>query len=84
MNRDSVKSDCPLDANREPVKLEQDGRVIRHTAVHGEAGLEGAEHPSPFAQAQPLKGSCLALATRGQSPAEFSPITAMRVLGATG
>ena len=79
-----MKPDCPLDANRAPVQLEHDGRVTRHTAVRWEAGLEGALYPSPDAQAQFLKGSCFALATRDQSPAEFSPITAMRVLGATG
>ena len=85
MNREPVKSDCPLDANREPVKLEQDGRVTRHTAVHGEAGLEGKN--TSFAR---CAGTVFTRAPAQLRPPETSlrqnscPITAMRVLGATG
>ena len=63
MNREPVKSDCPLDANREPVKLEQDGRVIRHTAVHGEAGLEGKNTSFAQCAGTVFKGSCSVEAT---------------------
>ena len=47
MNRETLKSDGLLGVSGETLHSGRTAEVIRHTVVHGEAGLEGEKVPSP-------------------------------------
>ena len=68
VDRETMKPDS-LSEESGSHALRQDCRVIRHAAVHGEAGLEGE---NSFALTRtPTVGACKAQAVMDHSPAEF-------------
>ena len=67
--RDALKPDSRLEGMGKPCTSGRTAGVTRHTAVHGEAGLEG--NCSLALRANTPVGTCEAWAIRDQSPAEL-------------